>query len=66
MFCDNNKIFSGSNKIGEGFNKFFTGLGLKLSISISNFKTNFESYLKNHISENFVFANITPELKQQI
>ena len=59
--CDNKKKCSGSNEKGEGFNELFTAIGPKLSSSISNSQTNFESYLKNPISENFVFANITPE-----
>ena len=44
------------------------GIGPKLSSSISNFNTNFKYYLKNPISDKYVFANITPEtsLKQQI
>ena len=38
------------------------GIGPKLSSSISNSNNNLKYYLKNPISDKYVFANSTPEL----
>ena len=46
----------------EGFNDFFVSVGPRLSSYIPESNFTFESYLNESINENFVFANITPDI----
>ena len=41
---------------------FFGYVGPRLSSYIPEFNVTFETYLNESINENFVFANITPEI----
>ena len=52
----------GSAEIAEGFNDFFVNIGPRLSSYILDSNNNFETCLKEPSNENFVFANITPEI----
>ena len=46
----------------EGFNDYFVNVGPRLFSYIPDSNVNFETYLKEPSKENFVFANITPEI----
>ena len=61
-FVSNGKILSGEVEIAEGFNDFFVNIGPKLSKSIPIATKNFNEYMTAPCSENFVFANITPDI----
>ena len=62
IFTDNNQTFVGSSEIAEGFNDFFVNVGPRLSSYIPESNVTFETYLNESINENFVFANITPDI----
>merc|ERR1712015_168931 len=61
-FVSNGKILSGEVEIAEGFNDFFVNIGPKLSKSIPIATKNLNEYMTAPCSENFVFANITPDI----
>ena len=61
-FVSNGKILSGEVKITEGFNDFFVNIGPKLSKSIPIATKHFSEYMTAPCSENFIFANITPDI----
>ena len=62
IFTDDKKSYVGSAEIAEGFNDFFVNVGPRLSSYIPDSNVSFETYLKEPSKENFVFANITPEI----
>ena len=61
-FVSNGKILSGSLVIAEGFNNFFANIGPELAATIPKSKRNFADFLPLRVDENFIFANITPEI----
>ena len=62
LFVSNGKILSGDFEISEGFNKFFANIGPDLAKSIPNSTKHFSEYLSEECRENFVFANVTPNI----
>lgn len=61
FFIENGDIIKGDLNIAEGFNKFFSSIGSKLSSEIPVRNGSFKAYLKNEVEENFVFKQITSE-----
>ena len=61
FFIENHEIIKGDLNIADGFNKFFSEIGSKLSSEIPPAKGAFNTYLNDRIEENFVFKNITKE-----
>ena len=58
----NGKVLSGAVEISEGFNKFFANIGPDLAKSIKGTKKQFSDFLSQGTDENFVFANMTPDI----
>ena len=61
FFIENQEVIQGDINIAEGFNKFFSEIGSKLSSEIPSHNGSFHSYLGERIEENFVFKEITKE-----
>ena len=57
-FVSNEKVFSGSLDIGNGYNDFFSEIGPNLAKQISKSKNHYSSFLSNPCSEGFGFGNI--------
>ena len=62
VFNSNGNILSGNFEIAEGFNDFFSNIGPKLAKSIPKSNKLFTDYLDNPTTENFVFANMRPDI----
>ena len=61
-FYNGELSFEGAKNIANGFNDFFVNIGPNLAEKISNPDVNFEDFMPNPTRENFVFANVTPEI----
>ena len=61
-FVNSGLVLSGAAEISEGFNTFFSSIGPKLAKNIPNSTKKFSDYLSKKTDENFVFANMTPDI----
>ena len=61
-FVSNGKVLSGAVEISEGFNNFFANIGPDLAKTIKGTKKHFSDFLSQGTEENFVFANMTPDI----
>ena len=61
-FLNNGVVLSGTAEISEGFNTFFSSIGPQLAKNIPNTTKKFSDYLSEKTDENFVFANMTPDI----
>jgi len=61
-FLSNGVVLSGAAEISEGFNTLFSSIGPQLAKNIPNITNKFSDYLSEKTDENFVFANMTPDI----
>ena len=61
-FVSNGKVLSGAVEISEGFNNFFAKIGSDLAKTNKGTKKHFSDILSQGTEENFVFANMTPNI----
>ena len=61
-FLSNGKVLSGAVEISGGFNNFFTSIGPDLAKTIKGTEKQFSDFLSQGTDENFVFANMTPDI----
>lgn len=63
FYC-NGKTYVGSQQIAAGFNEFFVNVGPNLAKKVPESKIDFKTFMPNipEEQENFVFANVSPEL----
>ena len=59
--CINKKMESEPTKIAEGFNSFFSSIGLDLQSKISTINADYSKYLTNPIDANFLFRSADTE-----
>ena len=59
--CINKKMESEPTKIAEGFNSFFSSIGLDLHSKISTINADYSKYLTNPIDANFLFRSADTE-----
>ena len=62
FFKSNGNIISGNFEIANGFNDFFSNIGPQLADKIPTSSKHFLDFMPLPVAENFVFANITPEI----
>ena len=55
--CINKEMESDPTKIAEGFNSFFSSIGLDLQSKISTVNADYSKYLTNPIDANFLFRS---------
>ena len=61
FFLDENVCVTGDLSIAEGFNKFFSEIGPKLSANIPDVNATFKDFLGEEQTEQFVFKPLTPK-----
>ena len=62
VFVSNGRVLSGAVEISEGFNNFFANIGPDLAKTIKGTEKRFSDFLSHETDENFVFANMTPDI----
>jgi len=65
LFNSNGKVLSGASEIANGFNDFFANIGQKLASTIPSSEKTFSDYLSEESRENFIFANVTPNILKE-
>ena len=60
-FNYSNKVFDGFKDIADGFNTFFSSVAEELALKVPQTAKNFIDFLGERVTNNFVFATVTPQ-----
>ena len=66
FFKEGNTIIRGNRHIANGFNTFFSTIGNTLADGIANTANQFKDFLGDRVVNEFVFAQVTPDIIKEV